>query len=262
MAKSSYIDNLINGASPSAYRDRYLTELWRTNSVNSYDTYRYSITNNFSNEIAIAVAGSDYLNNLRTNQTVLDMQDPYLSSITLNTQYLPIERNNMKNTYIDPDTGKEVPYDISITAPPDYLPATITPVKNGIKGTPIPILFPLSFSRSISASFAKENPVGSTTPIMAYSYTDAEEIPIEFDALADYLPRGFTTLKQYVDAVIDLLMPEKSNSVIYEPTVIVEFADMSFKGVCTSVNVSYDNVYNYKSFVHARLSCQFTKLSS
>ena len=262
MAKSSYIDNLINGATPDQYKSRYLTELWNNGSVNNYDTYKYSITNNFSNEIAIAVAGSEYLNNLNNNQTVLDMQNPYLSSVTLNPQYLPTINTNMRNTYADSKTGELIPYVSSITAPPDYLTARITPVKNGKGGTPIPILFPLSFSRSISASFAKENPVGSTTPIMAYSFTDAEEIPLEFDALADYLPTGYTSLKQYVDAVFNLLKPGVANNVIYEPTVIVEFADMSFKGVCTSVSVSYDNLYNYKSFAHAKINCSFTKLSN
>ena len=97
---------------------------------------------------------------------------------------------------------------------------------------------------------------------MAFSYTDAEEIPFEFDALADYLPYGYNTLKEYVDDILNILQPRRSNSVIYEPTVIVEFADIRFKGICQSINISYDNVYNYKSFVHATISCSFTKLSS
>lgn len=253
MAKSSYLDNLINGSTPSQYKIRYLSELWNSGVLNNYDTYRYSITNNFSNEIAVAIAGSDYLNNLNTNQTVLNMQNPYLAGITLNSEFLPINR---MSEAIASKTA------MTIKAPADYLPATITAIKNGVASKTIPILFPISFARSRSASFAKENPVGSTVPIMAYSYTDAEEIPLEFDALADYLPDGFSSLKEYVDAVFDILQPRKSNNVVYEPTVAVEFADVVFKGICTNVNVNYDNLYNYKSFAHAKISCQFTRLSN
>lgn len=269
MAKSSYLDNLISGATPNKYKVRYLTELWNDNSVNTYDTYRYSITNNFSNTRAVAVAGSDYLNNLNTNQTVLDMNDPYLATVTLNSEFLP--------TYRRPDVSVE---NLSIKAPPEYLPAKISAIKNGITTAVIPILFPKAFGRSRSASFAKENPVGSTVPIMAYSYTDAEEIPLEFDALVDYLPSGYESLSAYVDAVFSILKPTygtgNNSNVVYEPTVKVEFADIVFMGVCTSVQVSYDNLYHPKyeldaagnlknikpSFAHASISCQFTKLGS
>ena len=267
MAKSSYIDNIINTQAGTNYR--YLSELWNSNSLNTYDTYQYSITNNFSNTIDVAIASSDYLNNLDTNQTVLNMSNNYLSSVTLNPNYLPVKNPNnplgmqySKFDFVDgkrDEKGNIIPGTIM---PADYLPAYISSIK-GSTSYVIPVLFPKSFSRSISASFAKENPVGSTTPIVAYSYTDAEEIPFEFDALADYLPTGFSTLKQYVDAIINILKPSISGSeqnIINEPTVIVEFADMRFEGICTSVNVSYDNVYNYKSFVHASISCQFIRL--
>lgn len=255
MAKSAYLDNLINDRLPVTYNNRYLSTIWDTYGTNSYASYLNNTLDNFTNEKIIALASDEYLTNLATNQTVLNMDGPYISTITLNKAYLPIKKQH------EVDRGKLNSVNESIVAPPDYLPARITAVKGGIYSTPIPILFPSSFSRSISASFAKENPVGSDKPIMAYSYTDGEDIPLEFDALADYLPSPYTSLKQYVEAILDILRPRKSNNVVFEPTVIVEFADMSFKGVCTSINVSYDNLYNYKSFVHARISCQFTKLS-
>ena len=261
MAKSSYLENLINNKLPkNVYESRYLSELWDSITDAPYTTYRNSLVNSFSEEVAVAVAGSDYLNNLRTNQTVLDMRDPVLQSVTLNPQYLPIT----EKTFIDKNFNSKISQ--AIKAPPGYLPARITSIKGGTYGKMIPILFPKSFSRSISASFAKENPVGSVTPIMAYSYTDAEEIPIEFDAIVDYLPDGYTTLSSYVDEVINILKPRINGSVVYEPTVLVEFADIRFKGICTSINISYDNLYTgasekSSSFVHAVISCQFTKLN-
>lgn len=254
MAKSSYLDNLINNKL-SMTKPRYLSELWDTYSDNTYDTYRFSALNNFTNEVLIEITGSDYLNNLNTNQSVLNMNNPMLSKITLNSAFLPaVRRNNISGA-----TQKKTA--TSIKLPPEYLPARITSVKGSITRT-IPILFPASFSRSMSAHFAKENPVGSVIPIVAYSYTDAEEIPFEFDALSDYLPSDFHSLNEYVEAILDILRPShNADGVIFEPTVIVEFADMYFKGICNSVSINYDNVYDYKSFVHARISCQFTKLS-
>lgn len=254
MAKSLYLDNLINDRLP-VNNGRYLSSLWEGYGDNTYATYRFSAINNFTNEELIAITSSDYINNLQGNQTVLDKQNPLVDSVTLNPKYLPIHRN-----WYTPN--KSVRDSNIINHPAEYLPARITSMK-GSQVYSIPILFPSSFSRSITANFAKENPVGSDTPIMAYSYTDGEDIPFEFDALADYLPEEYVGvgLKGYVDAIINILKPGKSGSVIFEPTVIVEFADITFKGVCTSVSVSYDNVYNYKSFVHAKISCQFTKLS-
>lgn len=257
MSKSKYLDNLINNKLPSNTRVRYLSELWNINSDNTYNTYRFNRLNNFTDEELYLITGSQYLNDSSNiNQTVTDgMNSTLFSTITLNPQFLPIANVNDRSRF---DLTK---FNDSIKLPPEYLPASITAVKGGVSSRTIPILFPTSFSRSINATFAKENPVGSTQAIMAYSYTDSEQIPLEFDALADYLPEGYTTLNEYVEEILNILQPRKSNDTIFEPTVIVEFADIRFSGVCTSVNVSYDNVYNYKSFVHARISCQFTKLS-
>lgn len=257
MAKSSYLDNLINNKLP-VNNNRYLSNLWADYGNNSYYTYFNSMINNFTNEQIVALTSDDYLNNLNTNQSVLDMSYYFIEKVTLDPRYLPVRTTSNIPGIIGNDLiGRG--YN-TILAPKDYLPATITSINPVGANLTIPILFPASFSRSISANFAKENPVGSDRPIMAYSYTDAEEIPFEFDALADYLPEGFSSLKSYVDAIISILKPRKSNNVIYEPTVRVTFADMSFEGVCTSVGISYDNVYGNKSFVHAKINCQFTRL--
>ena len=253
--KSTYLNNLINGNLTGNYNSKYLSNIWANNSSGNYNTYRYNILNNFTNENPSMLTAEDYLYNLKTNQTVFDMSNPIYARVTLDSSYLPIA---LKETH-KPESANNDFYQ-QLKMPADYLPARITSVKGSITRT-IPILFPISFSRSIRAQFAKENPIGSTLPIVAYSYTDAEEIPLEFDALADYLPASYNTLKEYIDDIIDILKPQKTNNIIYEPTVVVEFADMYFKGICNSVSISYDNIYNYKSFVHARISCQFTKLS-
>ena len=261
MAKSSYLDNLINNKLPkNTYENRYLTELWNIIDNTPYNSYKNSLVNSFSDEVVVAVTGSDYLNNLNTNQTVLDMSNPWLSTVTLDSNYLPIVRTRRR---ISNKTMSDITNPIK--TPPGYLPAFITAYKGGKERQTIPILFPAGFSRSISANYAKENPVGSSKPIVAYSYTDAEEIPFEFDALADYLPEQYATLKDYVEDILNILKPEYGSNkdklgTVYEPTVVVQFADMKFTGICNSINVTYDNIYNYKSFVHARISCSFTRL--
>lgn len=258
MAKSSYIANLINNKLPSdTYKNRYLTELWDINSVNTYSSYKNSILNNFTNEVSTIITESDYLNSqISINQTVSDLiKSPNAAMVTLDTKYLPVSK--LQETMKYSLAGK----DFKFKCPANYLPATITSIKGGKVGRTIPILFPSSFSRTITASFAKENPVGSDMPIVAFSHTDAEQIPLEFDALADYLPDDFTTLSEYIEEIISILKPNISNNIVQEPRVVVEFADIKFTGICDSINISYDNVYNYKSFVHAKIQCNFTRLS-
>jgi len=263
MAKSTYLDNLINGKLPDTIHSTYLNRLWRNLTDGTISPVTSSIFTSLTNDIDYILIGSDYLNSLSSNiknNLVTDMSSTYMGNITLDKRYLPIEARQTVGQNKDSNAPGNSRYNLSINTPPEYLPAIITRTTNG-ENKNIPILFPKSFSRSIQANFAKESPVGSTSPITAYSYTGAESIPIEFDALSDYLPAGYNTLNEYVEDIISLLKPKVTNSTIFEPTVTVTFADISFSGICESVSISYDNLYDYKSFTHAIISCQFTKLS-
>lgn len=258
MARSTYLDNLINGNLPIIPRSTYINRVWRDTTDITVSPVTSSIFNNLTNSIDYILMGSDYLNNLnyiRRQNLVFNMSSTYVGNITLDNRYLPVELKSRGTDYTN--SYKD---NLTISAPPEYLPATITRTTNGLVKV-IPILFPKSFSRSMQASFAKESPVGSITPIVAYSYTGPESIPLEFDALSDYLPQGYKTLNEYVEDILSLLKPRRANNTIYEPTVTVSFADISFQGICESVSISYDNVYDYKSFTHAVINCQFTKLS-
>lgn len=261
MSKSSYLDNLIKGNLPINPRSTYINNIWRETTGTKVSPPTSSIFTNLGNEVTIALMNSNYLYDLTNaykNNLVVNMNSTaYSMSITLDKRYLPVTAENKNKNA--PGNSK---YGLSIVAPPEYLPATITRTTAGERHE-IPILFPKSFSRSIQASFAKENPVGSTLPITAYSYTNAESIPLEFDVLADYLPTQYKDkgLNAYIEDIISILKPKKSNSTIYEPTVTVSFADISFQGICESVSVNYTNLYDYKSFTHAVIDCQFTKLS-
>lgn len=261
MAKSSYLDNLLKGNIPNTPRSIYINNLWRETNGNKVSPPTSSIFTNLSNDIDIILMNSSYLydltNTYRNNLVVNMNSTAYSSNITLNNNFLPIAaKNKMSNA---PGSDK---YDLTITAPPDYLPAMITRTTNGMEQIQIPVLFPKSFSRSIQASFAKESPVGSDVPIVAYSYTNAESIPLEFDVISDYLPTKYKNLglNAYIEDIISILKPKKTNSTIYEPTVMVSFADISFRGICESISINYDNLYDYKSFTHAIINCQFTKL--
>ena len=265
MSKSSYLDNLIKGALPIIPRSAYLNKLWSDTTNVKITPMTSSIFDNLSNTTEYKITNSSYLNDKNNFKAeakfgLNSMSKNIISKITLNDEYLP--KTSKNKTTNSPGSSR---YKMSITAPPDYMPASITRIR-GSESKTIQILFPKSFSRSIQAAFAKENPVGSDTPIVAYSYTNAEQMPLEFDALADYLPEGYNSLNEYVEDIIEILKPKKESKIIYEPTVTVQIADITFSGICESVSINYDTLFNgtnnsSSSFVHAVISCNFTKLS-
>lgn len=181
--------------------------------------------------------------------------DPFLadvSQVTLNKNYLPIASkdqlllNNIATT---------------ITAPPEYLTATIEVYFGGSKSYSFPILFPSSASESLSAVFVKESPVGSEYPIVAFSNTGEQQISLDFVALSDYLPSGYT-FDSYLEAIRKIVKPKiKSDNYVEGPEVYVSLANLKFSGVCNSINISYDNLYGNETYQKADVSCQFTVTS-
>lgn len=253
MAKSRYLERLMNNQLDKNANRNYITDMWSSSEVRTVSSsYLNSLTNNSD----ILINDNVYLNSLgvyqaNTNQTVTDTQYNYANLITVDRAYLPTvnpNRNKIDRNY----TNK-------IATPPNYLAASITS-RRGTETRTIQVLFPKSFSRNINASFSKYNTTGSTQPIMAFNYTDGESIPMVFDAVLDYLPAGYTSLKDYVNDIMNILKPQITGDVVNEPTVVVRLADVAFEGVCTSVSVDYDNLYGDNTFVHATINCQFVKL--
>lgn len=210
---------------------------------------------------------NDYLSSLgklngtnKTNSTYLDnMQlnvnktlcDPYLlemGKVTLN-------KNNLPTSKIQVTQGNTV-----INCPPSYLPASIR-IYHGLSSNgsiEIPILFPESYSESLQANFIKESPVGSKLPIVAFSNTNPTSIPFSFICLSDYLPKGYSTLKSYIDAIKTMVYPKYNSTMVDSPWVIVTFADQSFTGICESINIEYDtSIFGNHELVKATVSCQF-----
>lgn len=183
------------------------------------------------------------------NQTIVDDYLINLGTVTLDQAYLPIKTINQESL---------LNQHVIIANYPDYLPASITVYHDNVKSGFFPLLFPQSFQESLSASFIKESPVGSAYPIVAYSHTGETTIPIQFTALAEYLPGGFNTLRSYIEGLKDMVRPKYSGDIVKSPTVLVQFADVVFEGVCNSMNVAYSQVYGNKSFIKADIDCSFT----
>lgn len=169
--------------------------------------------------------------------------------ITVNKNYLPSNHFESSNISVS-----------SIKTPPGYLTAHIAIYKGSTKTADIPVLFPGTLSNSISASFARSNPVGSNKPIIAYEHTDAESFPFNFVALADYLPVGYTSLNAYIEALKEMVRPSYSGNTVLSPHVILYYADIVIECVCTNINVQYADYYGTNSFVKADISCEFTKI--
>ena len=221
----------------------------KTNSISSMGTsetiYNSFIPNTFNKLI---------YNNIDPSwrNTASVMMDPFLSNngkVTVNQSFLHKGTFETKDNYSAP----------SINCPPNYLSAKIKILKGGDEYKTIPVIFPGSFSNSISASYAKESPVGSKLPIVAFEHTDAETFPFSFVALADYLPSGYGSLKSYLDDLKEMVKPNYSGSTVKSPSVVLYFADYAVTCVCTSISISYDEIYNNNSLVKATVSCEFTK---
>lgn len=224
------------------------------NPVNSVPVYNSFTTNTFdvllNNELSVS-----------WDNKASVVMDPYLNTgnmITVNHNY--INRNHITDLtgthYVTP----------SISTPPGYLVAHIIIEKGGSETKDIPILFPGTFSNSISASYATESPVGSVQPIIAFNATDAESFPFSFVALADYLPDGYTSLKSYLEALKEMVKPAytktATSNIVKAPTVWLFFADYSVHCVCKSISIAYDEIYKGNSFYKANVSCEFTKIDN
>lgn len=186
------------------------------------------------------------------NQTYTDTSLRKLGKVTLNSYYSPIRRIKNNNQYLNSHAF--------IATPPGYMRCNIQLYYGGSPDHNIPMLFPESISESISANFVKESPVGSTNPIIAFSNTQPQEFSIQFTALADYLPTGYSTLRQYIEDIKTMCKPryQNQNNLVLAPSVLVSYSDISFYGVCDSVSVEYEPVYNVNSMVVAKVNCSFT----
>ena len=212
------------------YRDKYLDKLGRVEGVVSYT--------------------DDYLSALgvyNPNQTYADTLLTSLGLVTLNSYYTPIRRiqENLK-------------YKRTINKSADYLPCKIDVYFGGQYYYTLPIVFPQSLAESISANFIKESPVGSTLPIVAFSNTEPQDFSMTFTATKDYLPAGYSSLRDYVQSVKAICKPRYNGNIVLAPSVRITYSDIVFSGVCNSVSVEYEDVYDNKSMVVARFNCSFT----
>lgn len=267
-SKSKYLNELIdNTLKPST---NIIDAMWeKTPNKNSIiSEYAFDSISTNSNTL---IYDDAWLNGLdifetNTNHTVNDTSTTYkVQQITKDLTALPVTHNfnNLKassyrfNGSLPGIAGK-------------YTICTLTPYKGTTKGTPIDVLFAKDFSRSLSASFSKQNPIGSSNAIMAYAYTDSENIQLTFDCLSEYLPTAYQNsgLATYVEDILGVLKPTISNNVIKEPRVNLSFAGLSMNCICNSATVNYDNLYDNLSdtkkryFAHATINVSLTRLDT
>lgn len=228
--------------------------------------YSKPVSNSFVNSFDFDYNTNTF--NISWDNTAQTVTDPYLTDggkVTLNKKFLPISKIDLKLN----ERFNKAP----LTAPTGYLIAILSLFRGSNMIREIPVMFNISFSETISASYAKEHPVGSTEPIVAFNYTGEETFPFSFTALADYIPKGFSSLRDYVEAIKSIVKPTYSDSIVLPPYLVLSFADISVKCICESIDISYDPIYYYNyngnnagafdnkgTFAKADIRCQFTKI--
>lgn len=198
----------------------------------------------------------DILYNGKINSLPIDPFLTDMGTVTLDSEKLPRSYNYDAHKKSLSKVGSSFTY-----LPPSYTEAHIELYYNGELYRDIPILFTESMSESLQASFIKETPVGSATPIIAFASSQPTTVNISFIALQEYLPQGYSTFNDYIETIRKLTKPRHSGSYVQAPEVSVNISGQSFYGVCDSVSIDYDDIYGSHTYLKATVSCQFTLMN-
>ena len=130
-----------------------------------------------------------------------------------------------------------------------------------ITGTIIVIpVMPESISESVSANYSTQDIVGASAPRILYSSTSAPTISLTLKNLTeDYLPEGFSSLRELVRAFQALTYPTYYSGTVTAPEVTVKLGNRSFKGVTNSVSVSWGNTVKDGEILNCTVDLQFTR---
>ena len=107
MAKSTYLDNLINGKLPILPNSSYLNRLWRDTTNITVIQATSSIFEILTNSTDILLVGDKFLTDLTENvrnNLVTDMSSNIFSLVTFDKRYLPISQKSSQfdsNRYKD-----------------------------------------------------------------------------------------------------------------------------------------------------------------
>ena len=113
-------------------------------------------------------------------------------------------------------------------------------IGEGQLGNYIPILFsPTGLSESVASNYDQQSIPGRSGPIISYSNTGARQVTMSLMVSPDYLPVGYSSVSQYVNAIKALEYPEYNNEIILSPNCYLHLPNLEIDGVCTSVNISY-----------------------
>lgn len=106
---------------------------------------------------------------------------------------------------------------------------------------------PVGWGENYSANYANQEIIGSSRPRLMYTGTSLRTMTFSLQNLTrDYLPSGFESLVEYVHKLQSLCFPEYSSTgVVTAPDCHLQIGDRGFRGIFTSVSVSWgDEVYN------------------
>lgn len=159
---------------------------------------------------------------------------------------------------------------------PDWVSAYIASTSSGIAEGVLPLpTIPQSVSESVQLNTAEQAIVARSAPIISYVNTGARTVSFQIALADDYMPtrgKGGTqyTLHEYIDTLKSLEYPNYKSNEIVVPQVILKIANVKLKGICTSVQVTWNGplsnaIYSKGSsgtYSRADVSLQFKEVSN
>lgn len=132
-------------------------------------------------------------------------------------------------------------------------------IYNNITNKKIPFIsMPQNISESISATFTQQAIVGASVPRVVYSNTSAKTMGLSLQNVTeDYLPQGYSSLREYTKAFQALVYPTYSASgIVTSPNMTLVLGDRSMKCVCTNVNITWGSLVREQQIISCNIDLQ------
>jgi len=137
----------------------------------------------------------------------------------------------------------------------------VSGITNEITGTRIPFpVMPEGISESVTANYSTQEIVGASAPRILYSSTTAPTITLSLKNLTeDYIPSGFSSLREYVRALQALAYPVYTAGVVSAPEITLQLGNYTIHGITNSVGVSWGTLVKMGEITSCSIDLSITR---
>lgn len=137
----------------------------------------------------------------------------------------------------------------------------VSGITNEITDTRIPFpVMPEGINESVTANYSTQDIVGASAPRILYSSTTAPAITLSLKNLTeDYVPSGFSSLREYVRALQALAYPVYTAGVVSAPEITLQLGNFIIHGVTNSVSVSWGNLVKKGEIISCSVDLSITR---